>query len=99
MFKVSNRNTKTRCEICSKLTIKIRKTPWYMITAPVIKELMFLSGLRIIVEVSGIFYKDYFTFYNRDWNLNSGTNFDMTCGKCLMKLFSDTELEIAILEI
>ena len=70
-----------------------------MITAPVIKELMFLSGLRIIVEVSGIFYKDYFTFYNRDWNLNSGTNFDMTCSKCLMKLFSDTELEIAILEI
>ena len=70
-----------------------------MITAPVIKELMFLSGLRIIVEVSGIFYKDYFTFYNRDWNLNSGTNFDMTYSKCLMKLFSDTELEIAILEI
>ena len=23
MFKVNNRNTKTRCEICSKLTIKI----------------------------------------------------------------------------
>ena len=23
MFKVNNRNTRTRCEICSKLTIKI----------------------------------------------------------------------------
>ena len=27
MFKVSNRNTTTGCEICSKLTIKI---PWYL---------------------------------------------------------------------
>ena len=25
MFKVNNRNTRTRCEICSKLTIKIRR--------------------------------------------------------------------------
>ena len=30
MFKANNRNTKTRCEICSKLTIKTPKRPhWY----------------------------------------------------------------------
>ena len=27
LFKVINRNTRTRCEICSKLTIKIPKRP------------------------------------------------------------------------
>ena len=27
MFKVNNRNTRTRCEICSKLTIKTHFTP------------------------------------------------------------------------
>ena len=27
MFHVKNRNTRTRCEICSKLTIKTRTTP------------------------------------------------------------------------
>ena len=30
MFKVNNRNTRTRCEICSKLTIKVsEKRHWY----------------------------------------------------------------------
>ena len=29
MFKVNNRNTRTRCEICSKLTIKI-PVYWYL---------------------------------------------------------------------
>ena len=27
MFKVNNRNTRTRCEVCSKLTIKAPKRP------------------------------------------------------------------------
>ena len=32
MFKVNNRNTRTRCEICSKLKIKIPKQRqhWYL---------------------------------------------------------------------
>ena len=28
MFKVNNRNTRTRCEICSKLTLKIPERRW-----------------------------------------------------------------------
>ena len=31
MFKVNNRNTRTRCEICSKLTIKIPMPAGYII--------------------------------------------------------------------
>ena len=29
MFKVNNKNTRTRCEICSKLTIKIPEQQWH----------------------------------------------------------------------
>ena len=58
-----------------------------------------MNRLRIIVDASCIFHKNYFIFYNRDWNSNSGTNFGMTCGKCSMKLLSDTAVEIEILEI
>ena len=50
-------------------------------------------------DASCIFQKNYFTFYDRDWNSNSGTNLGMTCGKCWMKLLSDIEVEIGILEI
>ena len=28
-----------------------------------------------------IFHRDYFTFYNRVWNGNLGTNFGITYGK------------------
>ena len=36
MFKVNNRNTRARCEICSKLTIKIseRRHWWFITTKP-----------------------------------------------------------------
>ena len=36
MFKVNNGNTRTRCEICSKLTIKIpeRRHWWFITTKP-----------------------------------------------------------------
>ena len=30
MLKINNRNTRTRCEICSKLTIKIMVSFWYL---------------------------------------------------------------------
>ena len=50
------------------------------------------------MDTSCIFHKDYFVFYNRDWNSNSGNNFGITCGKCSMKLLSDTVDEIGILE-
>ena len=56
-----------------------------------------MNGLTIIVEVSCIFHKDYFKFYNRDWNSNLGANFGITCGKCAMKLLSDIVVEIGIL--
>ena len=46
-----------------------------------------------------MFHKDYCTFYNRDWNSNSETNFDITCGKCSMKLLSDIVVKIGIIEI
>ena len=58
-----------------------------------------MNGLRIIVEASCIFHKDYFTFDNQDWNSNSGTNFGLTCSKCSMKLLSDIVVKIVILEI
>ena len=51
------------------------------------------------MDVSCIFLKYYFTFYNRDWNSNLGTNFGITCGKCSMKLLSDIVVEIGMLEI
>ena len=57
-----------------------------------------MNDLRIIMDTSCIFHKDYFVFYNRDWNSNSGNNFGITCGKCSMKLLSDTVDEIGILE-
>ena len=46
-----------------------------------------------------LFHRNYFTFYNRDWNSNSQTNFGMTCGKYSMEFLSDIAVEIAILEI
>ena len=52
-----------------------------------------------MVDVSCIFHKDYFTFYNRDWNSNSETNFNITCGKCSMKLLSDIVIKFGIPEI
>ena len=33
MFKVNNRNTRTRCEICSKLTIKIPERRHWQVNA------------------------------------------------------------------
>ena len=58
-----------------------------------------MNGLRVIVQTSCIFGKDYFTFYNHDWNSNSETNFSITFGKCSMKRLSDSAVEIRILEI
>ena len=58
-----------------------------------------MSGLRIIVDACCIFHKDYFTFYNRDWDSNSRTNFGITCGKYSVKLLSDIVVEIEVLEI
>ena len=46
-----------------------------------------------------VFHKDYFTFYNRDWNSNLETNFGITCSDCSMKLLSDLLFKIGILEI
>ena len=58
-----------------------------------------MNELGIIVDVSCVFHKDYFTFYNRDWNSHSETNFGITCSKCSMKLLSDLVVKIRILEI
>ena len=44
-----------------------------------------MNGLRIVVDASCIFYKNYFKFFNRDWNSNSDTSFGTTCGKYLTK--------------
>ena len=33
MFKVNNRNTRTRCEICSKLTIKTLERRYFLLTS------------------------------------------------------------------
>ena len=57
------------------------------------------SDLKIIVDISCVFHKDYFTFCNQDWNANSETNFGITCGKCLLKLLSDIVAKMGILEI
>ena len=58
-----------------------------------------MNGLRVIVEASCIFHKDYFTFYNRDWISNSGVNFGITYGKYSMKFLFDIVVEIRILEM
>ena len=58
-----------------------------------------MNGLRVIVDTSCIFHKDYFTFYNRDWNSNTRTNLGVACGKCSMNLLLDTVDKIGILEI
>ena len=57
-----------------------------------------MNGLRIIVDANRMFHKDYFTFYNRDWNSNSEKNFGLNYGKCSMKILSDIVVEIGILE-
>ena len=54
---------------------------------------------RVIVDASCIFPKVYFTFYNRVWNSNTGTNFRKICGKFSMKLLSDIVVKIRILKI
>ena len=51
------------------------------------------------MDVTCVFHRDYFAFYDRDWNLKSEINFGITCSKCLMKPLSDFILKIAILEI
>ena len=58
-----------------------------------------MNGLRVIVDASFIIHNYYFTFYNRDWNSNTGTSFGITCGKSLMKLLSDIVVKIGTLEI
>ena len=56
-----------------------------------------MKGLRVIVDASCIFHKDY--IYNRDWNSNLGTNFGINFGKCSKKLFSDIVVRNGIFEI
>ena len=46
-----------------------------------------------------VFHKDYFTFYNRDWNSNLETNFGITYSDCSMKRLSDLVFKIGILGI
>ena len=58
-----------------------------------------MNGLRVIVDKSCIFHKDYFTVYNRDWNSNTKTNLGVAYDKCSMNLLLDTVDEIGILEI
>ena len=58
-----------------------------------------MNSLMVIVHASCTFHKDYFTFYNRDWNSNSGTNFGIAFGKYSVKLLSDIMVKIGILEI
>ena len=47
MFKVNNRNNRTRCEICSKLTIK----------TPEKRERLFLKGM-IFAKMNGFQQKE-----------------------------------------
>ena len=58
-----------------------------------------MNGLSTIVDASYIFHKDYVTFYNRDWNSISGTNFGITCGKYFIKIIFDIKIEIGIFKI
>ena len=37
-----------------------------------------MNELRIMVDLSCVFHKYYFTFYDRDWKSNSETNFGIT---------------------
>ena len=60
---------------------------------------MYYEWLKVIVDASCIFHKDYCTFYNQDWNSSWRSNFDITRGKCSMKFLSDIVVEIGILEI
>ena len=58
-----------------------------------------MNGLMITVKASCMFHKDYFTFYNQNWNLNLGTNFGKTYGTCSIKLLPDIIVKIRILEV
>ena len=58
-----------------------------------------MNELRIMVDLSCVFHKYYFTFYDRDWNSNLETNFGITCSKCSRKLLSDLVVRIGILDI
>ena len=51
-----------------------------------------MNGLRIIVDARCIFHKNYFEFYNRDWNSNLRTKFGMTCGKCFCRYCVEIEI-------
>ena len=52
-----------------------------------------------MVDVSCVFHKGYFAFYNRDWNSHLEINFGITCSKSSMKLLSDLAVKIGIFEI
>ena len=61
---------------------------------------MYYNDLRIINRRNlYVFHTDYFTFYNRDWNLNLETNFGIKCSNWSMKISSDLVVKIRILEI
>ena len=63
--------------------------------------------IRTVVDITCVYFKDYFKFYNRDqfWRpiykqfINSETNFGITCSNCSMKLLSDLVVKIGIIEI
>ena len=69
MFKVNNRNTRTRCEICSKLTIatperrhRILWNTFRWVIAEVLCHGFNFVNMRIVVKV--IFFGTYFSLSN-----------------------------------
>ena len=93
LFKVSNRNTRTRCEICSKLTIKTPKRRqgflWFLVADS--QDSKFLSGsvaersLILIISLS-LISRYWKSFSSHCWNrsvqaLTYGTVLTMLAGK------------------
>ena len=48
MFKVNNRNTRTRCEICSKLTIKTPERPYWRRAVVFIVNFEHISNIALV---------------------------------------------------
>ena len=52
MFKVNNRNTRIRCEVCSKLTIKIPERPHWRLSGIFIVNFEHISHLASVSIVN-----------------------------------------------
>ena len=81
MFKVNNRSTRTRCEICSKLTIKTPIVNFEQVNADWVCKLNYLTTRFMEISVKAL------EFHHKSFRMTIKKNYEMWKATATDKIF------------